>query len=494
MKNMLQNCWETFTVVFFWLFEHLLVINIVLSIIIIFFQRRNPAAVWTWLLVLYFIPILGFILYLVMGQNYRKERMFKMKDIEGELEYAVRKQEESICRNQMQFRDTQVERFQGLMLYNLNVADAVLTDNNDVRIYTDGNEKFDALLEEIEQAESYIHIQYYIIRNDEIWNRVEAALTKKVRQGVQVRVLFDSMGSRTMKVRNWKRVEKAGIETAEFFPALFGKLQLRMNYRNHRKIVVIDGRIGFLGGFNIGKEYVGEVKKFGYWRDTHLRIEGAAVTSLAVRFALDWNYATKDNLFLQDRLFEIPHYRFKGQEAIQIVSSGPDSKEQEIRNNYLKLINEAKDHIYIQTPYFIPDETILTALGMAAQTGIDVRIMIPCKPDHPFVYWASYSYIGEMVEAGAKCYTYENGFLHAKTLMIDGEACCCGTANMDIRSFQLNFEVNATLYSRAVSQEMEKKFIADLEQSTLIHKEVYRKRRMIVRLKEQISRLLSPIL
>jgi len=491
---MLETIWKMSVIALIWLFDHLVLVNMVLSVVIIFFQRRRPATVWAWLLVLYFIPILGFGLYLLLGQDHRKTRMFRTKEIEEELKYAVWKQEESLSRNQMRFRDEQMQQFQSLILYNLNAAEAVLTDNNDVQIYTDGLEKFDALAAEMERAEKYIHIQYYIIRNDAVWQKLEEVLVRKIQQGVKVRVLYDGMGSRSTKKKDWERIRQLGIEVGEFFPALLGKLHMRLNYRNHRKIVVIDGKVAFLGGFNIGAEYVGADKKFGYWRDTHLCIEGAAVTSLAVRFAMDWNYAAKQNLFLEDTLFEVPQYERKGKIPIQIISSGPDSLKQEIRNNYLKLINEAKDHIYIQSPYFIPDETIVNALVMAAEAGVEVKIMIPCKPDHPFVYWASYSYMGEMLEAGAKCFTYKNGFLHAKMVTIDGLVSCCGTANMDIRSFQLNFEVNATIYSTNTTQKLEEAFQQDLKKAEEIHLGVYRKRSVMIRAKEQISRLLSPIL
>ena len=281
---------------------------------------------------------------------------------------------------------------------------------------------------------------------------------------------------------------------AEFFPALLGQLQLRVNYRNHRKIVVIDGRVGFVGGFNVGREYLGRDKKFGYWRDTHLCIEGAAVTSLAVRFVLDWNYAAKENLFLEDSLFEIPQYTRNGRDPVQIISSGPDSKTKMIHDNYLRLIHRAQDHVYIQTPYFIPDDSILDALKIAAKSGVDVRIMIPCKPDHPFVYWATYSYIGEMVAAGAKCYVYNNGFLHAKTLSIDGMVACVGTANMDFRSFGLNFEVNAVIYSERTVQRLERAFENDMTLCTQVTRKVYDERGLVIKAKEQFSRLLSPLL
>jgi Phosphatidylserine/phosphatidylglycerophosphate/cardiolipin synthases and related enzymes len=480
--------------VYRWMMDHLFLINIVFSLLIIFFQRRNPTTVLAWLLLLYFIPVLGFILYLILGQNFRRERMFKMKEIEGEIKYAVRRQEESIYRKKLRLRDPELDRFKRLILYNLNEAEAVLTDNNDIRIFTDGREKFQALLSEMDRARNYIHVQYYIIKNDELWKEIEEVLVRKARQGVEIRVLFDSMGCRGMRRSDWARLEKAGIKVAEFFPALLGKLQLRVNYRNHRKIVVIDGRIGFVGGFNVGREYIGKDRKFGYWRDTHVCIEGSAVTSLAVRFVLDWNYAARENLFLEDRLFEIPTYVRNGRDPVQIISSGPDSHSQEIRNNYLRLIHMARKNIYIQTPYFIPDDDIRDALEIAAKSGIDVRIMIPCKPDHPFVYWATYSYLGEMIEAGARCYTYDNGFLHAKCMCVDGLVTCMGTANMDIRSFSLNFEVNAVIYSARTTERLMEAFENDIAKSTLVTRKKYEQRDFVIRIKEQFCRLLSPVL
>ena len=475
---MAEMIWNGVVTVYDFIMDNIVIINILFALIIVFFQRRSPQTVWTWLLLLYFIPILGFIMYLVIGQDFHKSRMFKAKEIEGELKYAVRRQEETIYRKKLRLANPEMARFKDLILYNLEAGEAVLTDNNDIRIYTDGKAKFRALLDEMRQAKRYIHVQYYIIRNDELWQEIEKVLIQKVHEGVEVRVLFDSMGCRTMKNKDWERLENEGIEVAEFFPALLGKLQLRVNYRNHRKIVV----------------YLGRDKKFGYWRDTHLCIEGAAVTSLAVRFVLDWNYASKENLFLEDKLFEIPEYVRKGRDPVQIISSGPDSQTKTIHDNYLRLIHSAKDHVYIQTPYFIPDESILDALKIASRSGIDVRIMVPCKPDHPFVYWATYSYIGDMVAAGAKCYVYNNGFLHAKTLSVDGMVACVGTANMDIRSFGLNFEVNAVIYSERTVQRLERAFENDMTQCTHVTRKVYDERSLIIRGKEQFSRLLSPLL
>lgn len=477
----------------FWM-DHLIFINIILSIVIVFFERRDPRTVWTWLMVLYFIPIVGIFLYFIIGYDFHKRQMFRTKEIEDAMYSAVSSQEESIFRDEFSPVDPRLRKFSDTVLMNLEAADAVYTADNEVEIYTDGREKFRALYQEMEKAEKFIHIQYYIIRNDELWQPFEELLARKVKEGVEVRILYDSMGCRSMKRSDWKRIRSLGIELGEFFPAVLGSLQLRVNYRNHRKIVVIDGKTAFVGGFNIGREYIGLDPKFGYWRDTHLRIRGSAVLALHIRFILDWNYATKQNLFFRDSYFIQTGEEKAGNEAIQIISSGPDSKWQNIRNVYLKMISKARKSIYVQTPYFIPDSAVLDALRIAAMSGVDVRVMIPCKPDHPFVYWATYSYIGDLLAAGVKCYTYNDGFLHAKGMVVDGLVSCYGTANMDIRSFRLNFEVNAVIYSVRVARRMEEIFQEDLKKCTQVTDYLYGRRSYLVRIKEQFSRLFSPVL
>lgn len=504
--------WDGMVTTWGWLMEHLLYINLILSVVIVFFQRRDPKAVWTWLMVLYFIPIFGFFLYLMLCQDYRKSRMFRVKEVEDRLRYSVESQEEFLMSSREFLSDPMSRDFEDLVMYNLETSGAVLTVDNTVEIFTDGEEKFADLRAEMEKAEKYIHIQYYIIKNDEVFQSMIPILEKKAREGVEVRILYDGMGGRFMPNRVWQQLKESGIKIGEFFPAFLGRFQLRMNYRNHRKIVVIDGRTAYVGGFNVGREYISKDPKFGYWRDTHLKISGGAVYSLQIRFALDWNYATKENLFKDARYFGItdemeimsvrPEVMFQpmsckvGQKplGVQIITSGPDSSIRQIRDNYLELFHKAKKNIYIQTPYFVPDDAVLSALQIAARSGVDVRLMIPCKPDHPFVYWATYSYVGDLLEAGARCYTYENGFLHAKGVMIDSMVCCYGTANMDIRSFELNFEVNATVYDEETTKRLEEIFMKDLERCHEVTEIYYERRSLWIRIKEQCSRLLSPLL
>lgn len=490
----MENIWEIVKTVLGYFFDHLFIWNMIFAIIIVFFQRRDPKSVWAWLLLLYFVPVLGFVFYLLLGQDMRKRKMFRTKELEDHLSEAIRQQEYQLKTADIEELNEGIKGYKDLIMYNLETTGAVLTNDNDVDFFTDGREKYSALAEDLRKAEHFIHIQYYIIKNDVLFQQIKDILIEKAAEGVEVRVLFDAMGCRSVNHKFWKELNSKGVMTAEFFPAILRRLQLRINYRNHRKIVVIDNKVAYVGGFNIGKEYVDLDKKFGHWRDTHLRIQGSAVLSLQIRFILDWNYAAHENLLQKPHLFGGVVQGKRDFCEMQVISSGPDNMTQQIRDNYLRLITRAKKSIYIQTPYFIPDESIFNALLIAARSGIEVNIMIPCMPDHPFVYWATYSYIGDMVMAGAKCYTYNNGFLHSKGVIVDGEVFCYGTANMDIRSFALNFEVNAVVYDSKKAQEMIRIFEEDLKVCKQITRDSYAGRKLIIRLKEQVCRLMSPLL
>lgn len=473
--------------------KYLLFWNLLFAIVIVFFERRNPKSVWAWLLLLFFIPVLGFVFYLMLGQDLRKRKRFKMKEMEDRFGEAVRLQEQKLLGERLQ-ENEEIVGYKDMILYNLTEAQTILTNGNDIDFITDGNAKFETLIKDIRGAKKFIHLEYYIIRNDVVFAAIVEALQEKVKEGVEVRILYDAMGCRTVSRAFWKKLNRMGIETTEFFPAVFKRLQLRINYRNHRKIVVIDNQVAYVGGFNIGREYVGLDGRFGHWRDTHMRLQGPGVLGLELRFVQDWSYAAKENLLEREMLFEGSLVGNRDNCQMQVISSGPDQTRELIRDNYLRLIAKAKKSIYIQTPYFIPDEAIFTALKIAVGSGIEVNIMIPCMPDHLFVYWATYSYVGELVLAGAHCYVYQNGFLHCKGMMVDGEAFCYGTANMDIRSFALNFEVNIVVYHRRKARELEQIFQKDMENCERLTREIYEKRSLRIRFKEQICRLLSPLL
>ena len=484
---------EKAIVVYTWLIKNILWINIILAILLVFFERRNPTSTWLWLMVLTFLPIIGFLLYFIIGQDMSKKKMFKEKEEADKVfRDKVMKQEQKIINEEYSFLGSKFLEYEDIIRMHILTSEAYFSQDNEVEMYFSGEEKFKALLDSISNAKEYIYIEYYIFKSDGIGSKIIDKLTEKAKEGVEVKLLYDGMGGRKLKRGCFDELKAAGGEVAVFFPPLVRYITLRINYRNHRKICIIDGKEGYVGGFNIGDEYLGLSKKFGFWRDTHIKIKGTAIQGLLWRFSKDWRFATNKDDF--NCRMELPESKGEGKAGVQIVSSGPDSKWPSVKDGYFKMITNARERIYIQTPYFIPDDSIFEALRVAGLSGLDVKVMIPCKPDHPFVYWAGLSYIGELLEAGVKFYTYENGFLHSKTFIMDDFVTSVGTANLDIRSFKLNFEVNAFIYDERVNQKMIDQFHLDLECCEEITIEKYAKRSNIVKLKESVSRLLSPIL
>lgn len=418
--------------------------------------------------------------------------MFQKKAKEDRLirEKAI-SQRDKIKRDALRFSNPRTEEYKDLIKMHLMMSESYFSDDNYIELYFSGKDKFDALFESISNAKKYIYMEYYIVKGDEIGRKVIERLTEKVKEGVEVKFLYDGMGGRKLSRDYFKEFKKAGGKVAVFFPPFLKYLSLRINYRNHRKICIFDGEEAYVGGFNIGDEYLGLSEKFGFWRDTHIKIRGTAVNDLLIRFMKDWKFAAKDD---ENYDYDLSVPIVRGKTAVQIVSSGPDSKWASIKDGYFNMITKAKERIYIQTPYFIPDDSMYDALKVAGLSGKDVKVMIPCKPDHPFVYWAGYSYIGELLEAGVKFYIYENGFLHSKIFIMDDFVTSIGTANLDIRSFKLNFEVNAFIYDEEVNRKMVEQFNLDLKYCKEITPETYLNRSGIIRLKESFSRLLSPIL
>ena len=468
-------------------------VNLLFVLSVIFWHRKNASTTWAWIMIMLFIPILGFLLYLLFGQDLRKQKTFAKKGEQDRFLGIKLLQEFSLKNTALQHSNPLIQTYNNLITMNLISHDSLYTEDNEVSIYTDGNTLFADLFDIINDAKKYIHIEYYIIHDDALGTCFKDLLIKKAKEGVDIFLLYDEVGSHTTSKHYFDELKAAGIKLAHFYPSKIPFLKLHANYRNHRKICVIDGKIGFLGGFNVGAEYLGLNKKFGYWRDTHLKITGSSVNLINLQFLLDRRFATNENLNLESYIpLHLPPTA--GKVGIQIVSSGPDSKYASIRNSYISMINSAKKSVYIQTPYFIPDDGVLTALKLACLSGLDVRIMIPNKPDHMFVYWATYAHAGELIACGGKCYTYENGFLHAKTIIIDEEICSVGTANFDVRSFNLNFEINAFIYNESVAKDLTKTFNEDLNLCLQLTPERYANRGNLIKFKESISRLISPIL
>ena len=474
----------------------IILLNEAAAIFTVFREKRDIAATWAWLLVLTLIPGLGFILYAFFGRKLPHKKLEQIKSqTRLKLQQALERQKQQFI-NMPKPKDQTVQIYRRTIMLFQSIDDSFLTRHNNVDLFTEGHQLFRRMFDDIAAAKRSIHIEFYTIYNDEIGNELRTLLEQKAAEGVEVRVLYDSWGSMGVWPSFYAHLREAGGYAASFLMSRSNFFDFRINYRDHRKIVVIDGEIGYVGGFNVGDQYLGRSKKFGPWRDTHLRIIGGGVYGLQRRFIADWNASMKKD---QDK---IKHYHpyfpeikvVQGNVALQMVSSGPEAPLEKIKMGYLRLINAAQDHIWIQTPYLIPDDSILDALRVAAHSGIDVRIMIPSMPDHPFVYRATQYYARDLANQGVTIYYYQRGFLHAKTMMIDGRMASVGSANLDFRSFKLNFEINSFIYDQQTVDQLEAIFINDVRNCKVVTPTMFKQQSRWLRFKQVFSRLLSPIL
>ncbi|PIO81111.1 cardiolipin synthase [Pediococcus damnosus] len=477
--------------------ELIIAVNLIAAVITVLREKRDIAATWAWLLVLFFLPVVGFIFYSFVGRKLPKNKMFQLKkETKLELELILERQSKELNDDHTE-ADKVVEDASGMATMFMNADSAFLSHRNRVKLITDGKELFHDMFEDIEKAKKHVHVEFYTFYDDQIGRDVLHLLEKKAKEGVEVRVLWDSWGSMGTKSKFFKHLRELGGYAAPFLGTHSAVTDFRLNFRDHRKIVVIDGQVAYTGGFNIGDQYLGRSKKFGYWRDTHMRIVGSAAYSLQARFVRDWNATDHENPI--NTVFDpeseyFPVAKVNGNTSLQIVSSGPDSETENIKLGYLKLINSAHRSIWIQSPYLIPDDSVMDALHMAALSGVDVRIMIPHMPDHVFVYRATQYYARQCAKWGIQVYNYDAGFLHAKTMVVDGKLGSVGSANMDFRSFSLNFEVNAFIYDKKIAHELEEIFKDDIQKSTLQTTEMYDNQSWWLKFKQDFSRLLSPIL
>lgn len=472
-------------------------INFFSILLTIYAERKKPISAVVWILVLALLPLIGFTLYYVFGRNLRvtQKRIFRHKKEYDEIYTNSLILEKHLldCKDPL-LVDKNMDQYADIIKMNINSGGSIYSQDNDIEIFIDGKEMYDSLLIDIENATDTIHMLYYRINNDNIGRKIVNLLTRKVNEGVAVRVLYDHIGSLHTPARMFNNLKKAGGKVFRFFPLSFGTY-LSVNYRNHRKIVVIDGKIGYLGGMNIGDEYMGLHKRIKPWRDTHLRITGSSVHSLQERFLMDWTYASQ-KIGLNEDIIEkdlFPKPIITAAIGMQLVSSGPDSNYEQIKRALIKMITSAKETLYIQTPYFIPDEPFLEALQISAMSGVDVRVMVPRVPDKILVYHATTSYIRDLLDYGVKVYLYP-GFLHAKMMVMDGKISSLGTSNMDIRSFIIDFEMNAFIYDTKFSQKCFEIFNADMDKCTLITENGYSARGFWLRFKEGFCRLFSPML
>ena len=472
-----------------WILPVLYVVVIVGTMIKILLENRQPVKTMAWLLVLGFLPIVGIILYYFFGQNTRRERLISQRSLD---QLTKRTMLEFVEQKDMHFP----ERSQALMrlFYNQNMS--LPFKDNTVEIYTDGYTFFPALLAALSQARHHIHLSTYIIEDDALGNLIADALIERAQAGVEVRLLYDDVGCWRVRNRFFERMREAGIDVHAFMPVHFPMFTSKMNYRNHRKVCVIDGTVGFIGGMNIAQRYVSG-SGGRPWRDTHLRITGGAVYSLQRTFLVDWYFV--------DRTLLSGSQYYPSQTAVvhndclaQIVTSSPIAKWPDIMQGYVRILLQAKQYVYMETPYFLPTEPILFAMRTAALAGVDVRLMIPAHSDARLVEWASRSYVMQTLEAGVKVYLYQAGFNHSKLLVSDDCVSTCGSTNIDFRSFENNFEANIFFYDEQMARRLKDVYLADEAECTLLNAQTEADRvhrRPFLRLfGESLVRLLSPLL
>lgn len=462
-------------------------VDLLLIFIMLFWERSSSKNTLLWVVLMIFLPLVGFVLYLFFGQTFYSAKTFGKKALRDHALAEMLNKENRIMDDELERYPQNAEKINFAKTIR-NAGGYAYTNSNSVTLLSDSQRYFDSLLDDLRSAKTSIDFEYYIIRNDDISNELMDVLVDRVRNGVKVRVMIDALGNNKGPNRRIREFKRAGGEFALFHSTLTCLLSPRKNNRNHRKIAVVDGKTAYIGGYNIGDEYLG-LGKFGYWRDCAVRIVGPEVPVLRVRFLADWIYATKRTLPAEDDITD--YVRDAGDTSLQIVSGGPDMGSNPIHMQYFNIVSNAKRTMYIHTPYLEPDESLTDCLRKAAFSGVDVRIIIPDKADHPFVYWANRYFASILMKAGVKIYEYNRGFVHSKTMVGDGYYCSVGSANFDDRSMKLNFESNAMIYSAKIGQEMNEVFMDDLEYCTEYTLEKYRSRTVFQKLKTSISKLAS---
>ena len=468
-----------------WAFLAIYVVIIIIVMVRVLMDNRQPAKTMAWMLVLTFIPMLGIILYFFFGQTTRKERKIWQYSMDQLTKHSMLEFVE-------QKRLHLPNEYRELIKLFMNQNWVLPFKNNEIEIYTSGYEFFPSLLMEIGKAEHHIHLDTFIIASDPLGQIVADALIDKARQGVEVRVIYDDVGSWKTKNRFFERMRAEGIEVYPFMPVRFPVFTSKVNYRNHRKICVIDGEVGFIGGMNIANRYVKGIKKLA-WRDTHVKITGAAVYGLQRAFLVDWFFVSRE--LITDHVYYPASKVAENDSLIQIVTSSPTSLWPEIEQGYVRVLASAKRYVYMETPYFLPTDPILFAMRTAALSGVDVRLMIPYETDTKIVEWASRTYVLATVKAGVKVYLYKAGFNHSKLLVADDSIATIGSTNVDFRSFENDFEANAFFYDKKIALKVKDIFLKDQEESVALEDvRNLTHRSFLQRLWESIVRLLSPLL
>ena len=481
-----MNIWD-----YTWWIVGLLYLLIVLATVFtVLYERRDPVRAVSWIAVVVLLPGIGLILFIFFGQNYRKQKIFNRKEIKDLRQIEILSDKQVGRIDDWQHPD--IKSHAEIIKLLLNNSKSLLTLDNKVEILHNGANTFAAIKEALRGAKRSIHLEYYILEADALGNEIADILCERSRAGVEVRLLYDDVGSWSLPRSYTRRLKAAGVELGKFMPVVFPWLTSKANYRNHRKVIVVDGMVGFTGGLNIADRYIKGTKR-GVWRDTHLKITGQAVRMLQMTFVTDWYFTTQR--LLSDRSKYFPPIDLSvGRTAVQIALSGPDSPHAAIMQAFFSAVASAKHHIYISTPYFLPGEALLTAIKVASMSGVDVRIMLPMHSDSMLVHWASRSYFTELLEAKVNVYLYQKGFNHSKILSVDSSFCSIGSANMDERSFVDNFEITAMIYDEATTEELETAFLEDLKSSQKLTLLGWENRKVKDNFKEAAARLFSPLL
>ena len=451
-------------------------------------ENRNPVKTLAWITVLVLLPVAGIVLYIFFGRSLKHVRMISRKK---RRKLIKRDDIKHLMQSQSAAHDELPIKWQQMIKLVNSIQGSPYLANNEVQIFTNGRDKFEAYKRDLLLARNYIHIQYYIIENDNIGNEIATILKQKVQEGVKVRVLYDHVGSFHFDMSYFKKLRRAGVDVYPFMKITFPEFANRINWRNHRKITVIDGEVGYIGGMNIADRYV-TGGKMGHWRDTHLRVKGDVVAAMQVSFAIDWNFMKRE--LIEESVPVVDPASISDPVGVQLVTGGPTSQWGNMAFVFQKAIENARKSIYIQTPYFLPSDSLLKALQVAALSKVDVRLMIPRKPDSFLLRYASYSYVKQCLDAGIKIYFYEPGMLHAKVVVIDDEFVTTGSTNFDFRSFEHNFEGNLLLYSKDFNQRMTRIMHDDMMKSTRISLRAWRRRSMWQKALESLTRLFGPLL
>lgn len=478
------------------LLEAIYSVIVVLVCLRIIYDTRSTSKTAAYMLLTIFVPALGMIVYFVLGTNYRKNIIYSKKIIRNsKLLNKIRDEIYLESEKTWDAAEPEVQRHKKLARLLLNDSMSPLSGGNEVKVLMNGEEKFPEVIRQLKAAKHHIHIEYYIFEDDVIGNQLKDVLIAKAREGVEVRFIYDDYGSRSIRKKLVPELIEAGVQAFPFYQIYFMLLANRINYRDHRKIIVIDGCVGFVGGINVSDRYINDpaLNNDFYWRDTHLMIKGPGVYYLQYLFICDWNFCSDSELKPIEKYFCSTRSE-RSDSIVQIAASGPDSATPIIMFSLIQAIGMAEEEILITTPYFIPGESLLDALNTAAMSGVKVKLLVPGKSDSAFIDSAARSYYGEILARGVEVYQYKKGFVHSKTMVLDGSLSIIGTANMDHRSYELNFEVNAMVYDKALASQMRKAFYDDLKDAVKINPKTWAKRPLHKQLPERITRLLSPLL